>query len=288
MERSVVWRRALQLRLPPSTGGIAATMAMQRRWWWWDVDGSFKKGDKPATTKGGKSSYVWVKGQVPVVLLDNVRGVGRKGQIVSVKRGYARHHLLPKNLGLFGTWENIDMYADPSLIEDPALRSRAESGRGQLPFDWVDRIRLNFVRWAREDDLSLLLEPVTVWDVLQELSDNHDLDLLPGNVEMPGGSLAKIGTHEVPVRMAFRNPESATGKYSFLVEVVSQQSQIEELRREEMAKAVEESRRFTLPQIGPVTGAELQSAGGFDDLEDEMEEAEKEEEKESKSKKAKV
>lgn len=76
--------------------------------------------------------------------------VGVKGQIVHVKRlravisgpsaprrGYARHHLVPNGLAAFGTWENIDMHADPGLIEDPTLKARVATQRGQLPFDWA-------------------------------------------------------------------------------------------------------------------------------------------------------
>merc|ERR1712113_1350845 len=144
-----------------------------------------------------------------VVMLSSVRGVGRKGQIVNVKRGFARHHLVPKGLAVFGTWENIDSYADPTLVEDATLKARVQAERGRLPFDWVDDIRLKFVRWAREDNLASLLEPITMWDLLEEVSENHELDLLPGNVDMPEGGISDVGTHQVPVRIAFRNPESA-------------------------------------------------------------------------------
>lgn len=233
---------------------------VQRRWWF-DVGASRKNYDKPAYTG---SRYVFVRGQVPVVMLQTVRGVGQRGQIVSVKRGFARHHLVPKGLAVFGTWENIDMYADPALVDDPSLQARAREHRGRLPFDWVDEIDLLFVRWAREDDFSVLLEPITIWDVLMELSTDHELDLLPGNLEMPEEGFSKVGEHEVAVKIAFRNPESAAGRYTIRVEIVSQQSRQDELRREEMARAVEESRRFVLPQNDQKRMLE----GGFDEEDD--------------------
>jgi ribosomal protein L9 len=203
---------------------------------------------------------------VPVVLLETVRGLGQKGQIVTVKRGYARHFLVPKALALFGTWENIDAYADPTLMEDPTLQARAAGDRTRLAFDWVDEIRLRLVRWARDDNASVLRDPVTVWDLLEELSANHELDLLPSNLELPEeGTITTVGMHEVPVRIAFRNPEAAAGRYTLSVKVVSQQSLSDELRKEEMARAVKESMRFQLPQRG----------GAMDSLED-LEEGEEE------------
>lgn len=245
----------------PSIADLSAPISLQWRGWWHDVGASRKNRDKPLITA---TQHVYVRGQIPVVLLQTLRGIGRKGQVVSVKRGYARHHLVPKGLALLGTWENIDEHADPALVEDPALKGRVASERGRLPFDWVDEIRLRFVRWAREDKLDTLLEPVTVWDMLQELSDSHELDLLPGNLEVPEGGLTLIGTSEVPVRILFRDPESAAGRYTLAVEVVSNQSLFEEQRRQEMSQALTDSRRFSITR--KFDGSKGQ--GGFDDGED--------------------
>eukprot|EP00933_Yihiella_yeosuensis_P047965 TRINITY_DN43969_c0_g1_i1.p1 TRINITY_DN43969_c0_g1~~TRINITY_DN43969_c0_g1_i1.p1 ORF type:complete len:283 (+),score=67.02 TRINITY_DN43969_c0_g1_i1:51-851(+) len=241
---ATILRRAAavsSLRLGGSLGGV-----LQKRWWY-DVDATKKAYDKPAVTS---SKHIFVRSQIPVVLLKSVRGVGQKGQIVNVKRGYARHFLVPKGLGVFGTWENIDAYADPLLVDDPTLKARVESERGRLPFDWVDDVRLRFVRWAREDHLSILLEPISTWDILEELSANHELDLLPTNLELPAEGISQVGLHEVSCRITFRNPESAAGRYTFLVDVVSQQSQEEEMRIEEMKKAVEKGKRYRLAQPG--------------------------------------
>lgn len=225
------------------------------------MDAKAKTRDKPLMAG---TRHVFVRGQIPVVMLTTMRGIGRKGQVVSVKRGYARHHLVPKGLALLGTWENIDEYADPALIEDPALKGRVASERGRLPFDWIDEVRLRFVRWARQDQLEVLLEPITVWDVLQELSENHELDLLPGNIEVPEGGLTRVGSTEVPVRIAFRDPESAAGRYSLVVEAVSHQSLLEEQRRKEMSQALSESRRFSIVRRFDVS----QGDGGFEDGEE--------------------
>merc|ERR1712194_457427 len=227
----------------PSTSGPStflkagpSCLSGQRRWWF-DPDANRRSGhwDKPAITG---SKYIFIKQHVPVVMLRNMKGLGKQGQIVNVKRGYARHQLVPKGMAVFATWENIDQFADPALVEDPALKARVESERGRLPFDWVDDIRLQFVRWAREDQNDVLLEPITVWDILRALSADHELDLLPGNLDMPEDGIVGVGYHEVPVRIAFRSPDAAAGRYMLTLQAVAQQSLQDELRREEMAKAV--------------------------------------------------
>jgi len=240
-----------------SSRSLCGPLAHQRRYWY-DIGASKKQRDKPLISG---TDHIYVKAQIPIVMLETVRGIGRKGQIVSVKRGYARHHLVPKGLALLGTWENIDEYADPALVEDPTLKARMLSERGRLPFDWVDEVRVQFVRRAREDQLNILLEPITVWDILQELSSNHELDLLAGNLDVPEGGVLQVGTTEVPVRIAFRDPEVAAGRYTIGIEVVSEQSLLEELKRKEMASALTESGKFSIPRRFDASEGE----GDFDD-----------------------
>ena len=42
-----------------------------------------------------------------VILLENVRKVGSIGEVINVKRGYARNYLIAKRKALFASKENI-------------------------------------------------------------------------------------------------------------------------------------------------------------------------------------
>ena len=43
-----------------------------------------------------------------VILLEDVKSLGKKGQIVNVSDGYARNMILPKKLGLEATPKNLN------------------------------------------------------------------------------------------------------------------------------------------------------------------------------------
>ena len=43
-----------------------------------------------------------------VILLEDVKTLGKKGQIVEVNDGYARNFILKKNLGLEATGKNLN------------------------------------------------------------------------------------------------------------------------------------------------------------------------------------
>ena len=43
-----------------------------------------------------------------VILLEDVKSLGKKGQLVEVNAGYARNFILPKKLGIEATSKNIN------------------------------------------------------------------------------------------------------------------------------------------------------------------------------------
>ena len=58
-----------------------------------------------------------------VVLLEDVKALGKKGQIVKVNDGYARNFILPKKLGVEATPKNLN---DLKLQKANAAKVAAE------------------------------------------------------------------------------------------------------------------------------------------------------------------
>ena len=77
-----------------------------------------------------------------VILLQDVKSLGKKGEIVTVNDGYARNFILKKNLGLEATNKNLndlklkkqheDKVAQENLEEAQDLAGKLESGKIQL------------------------------------------------------------------------------------------------------------------------------------------------------------
>lgn len=77
-----------------------------------------------------------------VILLQDVKSLGKKGEIVTVNDGYARNFILKKNLGLEATNKNLndlklkkqheDKVAQENLEEAKDLAGKLESGKIQL------------------------------------------------------------------------------------------------------------------------------------------------------------
>ena len=73
-----------------------------------------------------------------VVLLEDVKALGKKGQIVKVNDGYARNFILPKKLGVEANTKNLNdlklqkaneaKVAAEQLAEAKALAAKIDSG----------------------------------------------------------------------------------------------------------------------------------------------------------------
>lgn len=77
-----------------------------------------------------------------VILLEDVKALGKKGEIVNVSDGYARNCILPKKLGLEATSKNLndlklkkaneEKIAKEQLEEAKALGKKLEAGKVEL------------------------------------------------------------------------------------------------------------------------------------------------------------
>ena len=70
-----------------------------------------------------------------VILLEDVKALGKKGQVVNVSDGYARNLLLPKKLGVEATGKNMNDLKLQKAHEDKSgccksIRGRTERQTG--------------------------------------------------------------------------------------------------------------------------------------------------------------
>lgn len=63
-----------------------------------------------------------------VILLEDVRTLGKKGQIVKINDGYARNYVIPKKLGIEAT---------PKILMTLSFRRREKKKRQQKSLRWL-------------------------------------------------------------------------------------------------------------------------------------------------------
>lgn len=131
-----------------------------------------------------------------LILRDTVASLGRAGDVVDVKPGYARNYLLPQGLAYMASASNI------RRIEEEARRREGKVRRDYLEASrQASRLEgLALAVTARAGDEGQLFGSVTVRDICDKVAESDvDFELDPRTVHLPA-PIKSVGEHLVPVR----------------------------------------------------------------------------------------
>jgi len=130
-----------------------------------------------------------------LILIENIEKVGKKGDTVNVKRGYARNYLLPRNFAIIATPKNIKQLE--SLKTDwEAQESRKINELKQLAVK-LEGISLTFIRKTDENDH--MFGSVSENDIVATLKE-QDIDLQRSMIQM-GKHIKELGETIVHVKL---------------------------------------------------------------------------------------
>ncbi len=130
-----------------------------------------------------------------VILREDVKSLGKTGDLVKVKPGYARNFLLPKGLAFEATEGNRKRI----LAESKArmAKSAEERGAAEAVAAKLSGVTVTLARKAGEGDR--LFGSITAQDIADALADaGQTVDKRKIELEHP---IKSLGTHAVPVRL---------------------------------------------------------------------------------------
>ena len=135
-----------------------------------------------------------------LILRDDVEKLGRRGDVVKVKDGYARNFLLPRGLGMPVT------AANKAMIDKERKAHEARLAKEKAEFEALAaRIGgLRFVAPRKVGENDVLYGSVTAGDIAEFLkSKGIEIDKRKVHLDEP---IKHLGEHEVKVRL---HPEVA-------------------------------------------------------------------------------
>lgn len=108
-----------------------------------------------------------------VILQQDVKGQGKKGQLVDVSDGYARNFLLPRKLAVPATAENLNTMKQ----QEKALKAQqaAEKAEAQAIAQKLEGLMVKIPAKAGEG--GRLFGAVTAKEISEALSAQHGLDI---------------------------------------------------------------------------------------------------------------
>lgn len=130
-----------------------------------------------------------------VILTEEIRGLGTRGDVVTVKDGYARNYLIPKNLAREATTSNL------KAIEHErrkwALLAQQEKDAAQKSANAVKGLKIQLHK--RVGEHGHLFGSVTANEIADALAEKG-IDVDKRRVEL-GSPIKNIGLHDVEVRL---------------------------------------------------------------------------------------
>lgn len=131
-----------------------------------------------------------------IVLLEDVKSLGKKGQIVKVNEGYARNFILPKKLGVEATPKNLnDLKLKKANQEKIAAQQLAEAKELGEKLE-----KASITLSIKAGDNGKAFGSVSGKEISKAIQDQLNLDIDKKKLVLPE-PLKTFGTHEVPVKL---------------------------------------------------------------------------------------
>ena len=131
-----------------------------------------------------------------VILLENVKSLGKKGEIVNVNDGYARNFILPKKLGVEATGKNLN---------DLKLQKNNEKKVAQENLDAAKEIAAELSAGKVELAIKVgeggrTFGSVSSKEIAVAVKDQMQLDIDKKKIQLKE-SIKSLGTHIVTVKL---------------------------------------------------------------------------------------
>lgn len=131
-----------------------------------------------------------------VILLENVKSLGEKGEIVNVNDGYARNFILPKKLGVEATGKNLN---------DLKLQKNNEKKVAQENLDAAKELAAELSAGKVELAIKIgeggrTFGSVSSKEIAVAVKDQMQLDIDKKKIQLKE-SIKSLGTHIVTVKL---------------------------------------------------------------------------------------
>ena len=131
-----------------------------------------------------------------IVLLEDVKALGKKGQIVKVNDGYARNFILPKKLGVEATTKNLN---DLKLQKANDARLAAEQLAAAK--ELAKKVEASPVTVSiKAGEGGRTFGSVSTKEIVKAVSDQLKLDIDKKKMVLTD-PIKTLGTFEVPVKL---------------------------------------------------------------------------------------
>lgn len=131
-----------------------------------------------------------------VILLKDIKGLGKAGDLVNAKTGYARNFLLPKGDAIEATPANLEKWK-----KDQAEISKREETEHKEALELKKKIEdISVVLEGKAGEGGRLFGSITSKDIADALKKQHKIEVDRRKIELKD-NIKTLGTTEVDIRV---------------------------------------------------------------------------------------
>ena len=131
-----------------------------------------------------------------LLLTSDVEGLGRKGQVVKVRPGYARNFLLPKKKGVVADAHTLRM--QKKLQEERAKQAIVDRSESEELAAKLSAVSLEIV--VKVDQEGHMYGSVSAQDIIEKLKSTCGIDLDKKHIALKH-AIKATGVHDVPLKL---------------------------------------------------------------------------------------
>ena len=131
-----------------------------------------------------------------VILLEDVKSLGKKGQIVNINDGYARNFILPKKLGLEATGKNLNDLKLQKANEEKKAREQLEAAQALAGKLEEGKVTLSI----KTGEGGKTFGSVSSKEIAAAVKDQKGFEIDKKKIQVKE-AIKTLGIHNVPVKL---------------------------------------------------------------------------------------
>jgi large subunit ribosomal protein L9 len=131
-----------------------------------------------------------------VILQQEVKKLGKKGDIIEVSEGYARNYLLPQKLAVLASNTNVNVMSQHKAAE--ARKQQRILEEAQLMASQMSKLEVSI--GVKTGEGGKLFGSVTAKDIADALKEQHNIDLDKRKIEVKE-AIKSVGTYPVSIKI---------------------------------------------------------------------------------------
>ncbi|SMB87714.1 LSU ribosomal protein L9P [Desulfonispora thiosulfatigenes DSM 11270] len=131
-----------------------------------------------------------------VILQADVKALGKKGEVIEAKEGYARNYLLPKGLAVEATTQNLKEVERLKKLKDQ--KEEKELAEANELAEKISNIKV--VLKVKSGEGGRLFGAVTSKEIAEDILKNHNIKIDKRKIELKD-NIKTLGTYNIKIKV---------------------------------------------------------------------------------------